>query len=91
MRSGASNSLTLSRPLSIHRAANLCPTGDTSGSCADRSSTSVVPALLLTSGLLTILVAWAVPADPLGRAEKQSLIDQYNQRLRASVGSPARR
>jgi hypothetical protein len=39
---------------------------------------------MIAGGMITMLAAWAVPADPLGRAEKQRLVDDYNARLGAA-------
>jgi hypothetical protein len=53
--------------------------------CSDRRS-RVLPEALLLGGAVAILVGAIFPSDPTGAAEKTGLVDDYNRRLRASLG-----
>jgi len=74
----------------LHRAVNLCGTQEMDPKCADQSHASDLPLVFIAAGGVTLLTGLVFPTDPLGRAEKEALIDDYNRRLRATVsGSSA--
>jgi hypothetical protein len=63
-----------------------CGSADPRPECADRSQASPFPWLVAASGGVLMVIGFALPSDPLGRAEKDALISDYNQRLRVRMG-----
>jgi hypothetical protein len=63
-----------------------CGSADTRPECADESHPSPFPWIMAAVGGAVMITGIAFPSDPLGRAEKEALISDYNQRLRARLG-----
>jgi hypothetical protein len=83
---GIADSVATSVDNGINRAVNLCGTSQVTDKCADRSHTSMAPGAIMLGGGVALVTGLVLPADPLGAGEKQTLVDDYNRRLRVHMG-----